>query len=304
VQDALALQSMLTDKTLCAYPQSHIRFLHDATATQQNILAELAWLKQCCIEDGEATVVVYFSGHGWREKSTGDYYLIPHETQPYNEANTALPAAVFSAALRQIQAKRLLVFVDSCHAEGMAAAKETDTMLLPPNFSKTALPNELVAELKQGGGRAVFTSSRGEEKSWVRKDGKLSIYTHHLLEALDGAGSTAGDTTVRVSHLMNHLAKTVPVSVGQQWSAVQTPFFDMAAEDFPVAVLRGGKGLTPGGWQGPSPQTAALQGAQYHTELHGDGLIVQGTGIQVATSGSAIIGGDVSGDVILGNKKD
>ena len=28
----------------------------------------------------------------------------------------------------------------------------------------------------------------------------------------------------------------------------QTPFFDAATEDFPVALLRGGKGLPKGGW--------------------------------------------------------
>ncbi len=247
--------------------------------------------------------MVYYSGHGWREKSSGDYYLIAHDVQPNNEANTALAATVFSEALRQIKARRLLVFVDCCHAEGMAAAKDAAASP-PPNFSKSSWPAALTGGLKQGEGRAVFSSSRGTQVSWVRKDGRLSIYTHHLLEALDGAGSAAGDTVVRVSHLMKHLAQTVPASAEQQWSAQQTPFFDLAAEDFPVALLRGGKGLPGGGWQRASAQTEAIQGAAVQAEVHGDGIVVQGTSNQVASDGSAIIGGDVGGDVVLGNKRE
>ncbi|MEH2144139.1 hypothetical protein [Nostoc sp.] len=46
-----------------------------------------------------------------------------------------------------------------------------------------------------------------------------------------------------LSNLINHLGKTVPESARTLCQAEQTPFFDTAMEDFPVAMLRGGKGL-------------------------------------------------------------
>lgn len=305
VKDAQALQTALTDPYLCAYPPDHIRLLHDETATRQGILDGLAWLRQQCLTTDEATAIIYYSGHGWLDKGSGGYYLIPHNVSPRNPAGTALAANDFTTALHAIPARRLLVFIDSCHAEGMASAKDVDPLELPAHFSKSAAPESVIAQLKQGEGRAVFTSSRGSQKSWVRQDNQLSLYTHHLLEALDGAGSTPGTTatmgaiTVHVSHLMTHLARTVPPSAQQQHQAEQTPFFDLASEDFPVALLRGGKGLPAAGWQEPS-QAAQAAGVSYQVTVSDRGTAVVGQGNVTATGGGIAIGGNVGRDVTLG----
>lgn len=244
VKDIQVLRSVLTNPELCAYPndQNHLRLLHDDQATGQSILAGLEWLKVQAAADSEATVVVYYSGHGTFDLATSQYYLLQHDFKPSDVANTAISAQEFTAALRQIKAQRLLVIVDSCHAQGMATAKEAEADLAA-DFLTTALPKGFVDELKQGEGRAVFTSSRGQQSSWVRKDGTMSIYTYHLIEALQGAANQPGDTVVRISNLMNHLGKTVPESTRIMYQQEQTPFFDYASEDFPVALLRGGKGV-------------------------------------------------------------
>jgi hypothetical protein len=143
------------------------------------------------------------------------------------------------------------VVIDSCHAQGMATSKEAaEPMKLPAKLAQAAPPEGVLEGLKQGEGRAVFTSSRGHQLSWVRPDGSLSVFTHHLLEALHGAASRPGDREVRLSNLMNHLGQAVPASVKAEYNAEQVPFFDTATEDFPVALLRGGKGLPAAGWEG------------------------------------------------------
>jgi uncharacterized caspase-like protein len=179
--------------------------------------------------------------------ASGDYYLIPHETDRADIADTALPATKFNAALQQIPAKQLLVIIDSCHAQGMASSKEgaNNRSPLPKGFTQTALPKNII---QQGTGKVVFTSSTGNQSSWIRPDGKMSVYTYHLLEALQGAANQPGDKVVKVSHLMNYLSKTVPETARELCKAEQTPFFDFATEDFAVALLRGGKGLTTEGW--------------------------------------------------------
>lgn len=243
VKDAQALKAILTDVNLCAYPDDddHIRLLHDDSATRSAVLDGLAWLKARADANSEATVVVYYSGHGWLDRSTGQYYLLPHDIEPFDIPGSALSAQEFTEALRRVSARRLLVFIDSCHAEGMATSKDEPSIKLSPDFVQVAPPKGMVDELKQGEGRAVFTSSRGDQKSWVRPDGTMSIYTYHLIEALQGAENQPGDTTVRVSNLMNHLGKAVPQSACKMYQAEQTPFFDAATEDFPMAMLRGGK---------------------------------------------------------------
>ncbi|NEP15037.1 MAG: caspase family protein [Symploca sp. SIO2C1] len=258
VKDTQALKSLLTDPNLCGYidDEQHLRLLQNAIATSQSILSSLDWLKQQATADSEATVLVYYSGHGWLDDSTGKYYLIPHDVEPFDIPNSALAADTFKQALRQIPAKRLLVIIDSCHAAGMATAKNgqvethngASLLKLPGDFIPTALPKDLIDELKQGTGRAVFTSSTGKQQSWIRPDKKMSIYTYHFLEALQGGGNQPGDKVVTVSHLMNYVGKTVPGSAQQHCQAEQTPFFDFATEDFPVALLQGGKGLPQQGW--------------------------------------------------------
>ena len=240
VKDVQAIQRLLTDPERCAYPdnEQHVRRLCNAEAARQGILDGLAWLTRQAAADPEATVVIYYSGHGWLDAFTGRYYLIPHDVMPADIPGSALSADDFSAALHGVPAQRLLVFVDSCHAEGMASAK--DEPGLPTDFLSTGMPKCVIDSLKHGEGRAVFTSSRGAQRSWVRPDQTMSLYTYHLLEALQGAGNQPGDTVVRVSNLMNHVGKTVSESARVLCQAEQTPFFDAATEDFPVALLRGG----------------------------------------------------------------
>ncbi|MDZ8237300.1 MAG: AAA-like domain-containing protein [Nostoc sp. ChiQUE01a] len=227
VNDVEALKSLLIDSNRCGYidNEQHVRSLHDEAATKEKILAGLKWLEEKAKSDSEATVVIYYSGHGYLDKHTKKYYLVPHDN------NNLLPAEDFNQALQKIQPKRLLVVIDSCHAEGMTAKDE----ILPMAFFAKELFKELqLNKLKEGEGRAVFSSSTGEQNSWI-VGGKNSIYTYHFLEALQGAGNQLGEDKVLVSHLRTYLEINVPLSA-QKLNKTQTPVFEFEG-DFPVALL-------------------------------------------------------------------
>jgi len=240
VKDAQALKAVLTDANFCAYPNTpdHVRLLQNEGASRSAILEGLDWLQGCAEADRNATIVIYYSGHG-TDLDSNAYYLLQHDFNEQAIPQTALSAETLSEKLRNIKAKRLWVIIDSCHAEGMATAKND----WPADFLPTALPKGVIDALKQGEGRAVFTSSRGPKPSYVRPDGILSVYTYHLIEALKGMANQPGDRLVKISNVMTHLGKTVSESARNFWDEEQTPFFDAATEDFPVAMLRGGKGL-------------------------------------------------------------
>ena len=302
VRDVQALRAMLVDAALCGYPddEDHVRLLHDAGATRQAILNGLAWLRDRANADAEATVVVYYSGHGWLDEGTGQYYLVAHDVEPVDVPGSTLAAQVFGEALRGIRARRLLVAMDCCHAEGMATAKDKPALKLPAGLAEASLPEGVAGELKQGEGRAVLASCRGSQRSWVRPDGTLSLYTHHLLEALQGAGNRPGDTLVRVSSLMGHLGQAVPASARRLCQAEQTPFFDAATEDFPVAVLRGGKGLPAGGWQAMRAEAERAIEGVVQAVIRGSGSVAQGAGAQAAGE-RAVVGRDIGGPVVTGD---
>lgn len=251
VKDTQAIYAALIDPELCAYPddKDHIRVLNNQKATKTAIVDGLNWLKEKAAFDKNATIFIYYSGHGWVDKNTQKYYLLQHDIKATKLASSALSAETFTDALREIQAERLLVVIDSCHAAGMATSKDADLELEEEfdDFIRVAPSKGFVDALKQGKGRVVFTSSKGEQKSYL-KDDSCSIYTYHLLEALQGAGNKSGDTEVRVSNIMNYLGKAVSASARQLYNVEQIPNFDMDAGDFVIAQLRGGKGLTGKGW--------------------------------------------------------
>ena len=243
--DARELSKTLADPDLCGYSKERIKILSDETATREGILAAVDNLATIAATDPEATFFIYYSGHGWRHVVDGreQYYLIPHDVRPFELTESALPAQRFIDGLRKLRGRRVLVMVDTCHAAAMADAKNLVRVQIPKEFAQEPLPKALVEELEAGKGRAVFLSCDEAQKSWILPgQGSLSIFTHHLLAALQGAGSAPEDRFVTVSALMRHLGQKIPESA-QEIGKQQTPFFKFAAQDFPVALIRGGKGL-------------------------------------------------------------
>ena len=217
--------------------------------------------------------MVYYSGHGWLNETDERYYLLPHDIKllPHDIklarlAASALSADVFTEALRQIPTERLLVVIDSCRAAKMLTSNEPEEIIREvekidteladefDNFKRVSPSWELVEQLKQGKGPVLFVSSSGEENSWTHPNGSYSVYAYHFLEALQGAGNQPGDTEVRVSNAMSHLSKTVSETVRQFYNKKQTPNFDMATEDFAIALLLGGKGLPDKGSEEVKPE--------------------------------------------------
>jgi hypothetical protein len=293
VKDVHALHTVLTDPTLCGYRDhdNHVRVLHDGGATRAAILDGLAWLKARTGGDPNATAIVFYSGHGCVDKTNGRYYLISHDARPHDIPGSALSSEDFTAALREVKARRLLAVVDACHAQGMATSKASATPLdLPVGMAQAAVTEGkgVLAALKEGDGRAVFSSSRDHQRSWVRSDGSLSVFTHHMLEALQGAGSKAGEAEVRVSNLMGYLGRAVPASVRRMYLDDQVPFFDTATEDFPVALLRGGKGLPARGWYAGELEVERDKRPVINAVASGERAVAVGGSL----SGSTIITGD------------
>jgi uncharacterized caspase-like protein len=288
VKDTKAVFAVLSDPALCSFlpDNQHIRVLNDYKATRDGIVYEMKWLRDQANKDSNATCIVYYSGHGWLDTKTGEYYLIPHDVDPLDVRSSALPAPNFISALREIRSKQLLVIIDSCHAEGMGTSKDSVCSSIPLKFNKTAIPDSVKNELKKGEGRAVFTASRGNQLSWILPNQSMSIYTYHFLEALRGAGNLPGDKFVRLSNVMNHLSRSVPESAQEHYKAEQTPFFDTTTEDFPIALLQGGKGLPSGGWNDTNQESTERQQ-----------LIIksQSGGVSFNNSGTTSIGGNVIG---------
>ncbi len=317
-KDITAVAEVLQHPDRCGYPAENIRVVTGFDATRAGILAGLGWLAERLAADasGNATAVLYYSGHGWRDKTQHPpaYYLLPYDVTAAALAVSALRAEDVAAAVRRLAPRRLLVVLDCCHAAGMGVKGAGGD-----DFSSTAIPPALFMEgegglapgakgleaLAQGVGRAVISSSQGTQSSYMRRDGAMSIFTYHLIEALTGhARPAAGATEVLVSDVMGHVWRRVPESARADWNAEQQPDYQVSG-NFPIALLLGGGGVSKG--VTPPDPLAPIGGrdAARPAGLWASGGSAINTGSRVASvgDGNVIITGKVSGDVRVGGTR-
>jgi hypothetical protein len=233
VNDAGAVAAALADPAVGAYDPGRVRTLLDDAATGDALRAALADLAR---DAGDrSTVLIYFSGHGGRlaaGPAPGDYLLPVDAVYPDEAAlaRSALSAADFTAALRAITARKLVVVLDCCHAGGIGEAKDFSGGLSAPSLER----------LQAGFGRVVLASSLGSELSWVRPGDQHSLFTKHLLAGLRG-GAPAPDGLVRVFDLFHYLQPRVTAEQANQHPLLKAE----VGENFPIALSLGGKALAP-----------------------------------------------------------
>jgi hypothetical protein len=310
VQDATGLADLLKDASRCAFDTANVITLTDQAADRVGILAELHQLASRATED--ATVVVYFSGHGYIAKSDfgESYWLMPHDYQVNNLRKTAISGKEFVDKLASIKAARLLLLLDCCHAQGIGEAKVPGV-----RFIKSPLPPEVEGAFKQGKGRIVIASSQAGEMSFTGTP--YSLFTRAIIEALSGAHITGeGDGFVRAIDLGMYASRKVAA-----WSKDrQHPTADFAQADNFVVSYYGAGAKSPRPIKLPhvdeadiESQTSArsvIQGDQINAQgsqgliNRPSGPVTQHFGTQINTGGGTQVAGNVNtGNDFVGRDK-
>jgi len=296
-RDAAALRKVLTHPERCAYPDDNVRLVSGSDASGAGIRAGLSWLKERIAADrsGNATAVLYYSGHGVVNNDDKRYYFLPYDART-PILDSLLSAADVADEIEMVRPRRLLVILDCCHAGGMGI--KGDDLFDSQGLTKAAAPPvaRSVVALTQGQGRAVLSSSTAAESSYVRSDRKMSIFTYHLVEALTGYAQQDGDPHVLVSDLMSYVSRKVPQSAREEYNVSQTPVYEFSGENFPVALALGGEGAGKG-QPLPDPLTAVPAGMTVNT---GGGAYVGGN---VTAGGNVNLGSTtIGGDQVKGSK--
>ena len=302
VDDAIGLASILCDPARCAYPVEQVKRLTGPAAGRDAILKALEDLAR--LADPEATVVVYFSGHGYTVTTAiGEaYFLMPFGYDVSQLYKTAVSGKELTDRLAAIPARKLLLLLDCCHAGGIEQSKAPGVQL-----AKTPLPPEAERLFTQGSGRVVIASSKADELSYAGKP--YSAFTLALIEALAGLGAASQDGYVRVADLALYAREMVPKRTQQR----QHPILNFEqADNFVLAYYAGGdtqpKALPFAEKPEIEAEPGALAGAQRPAVIvnTGGGAYIAGN---VTTGGGAFVGRDkivygdeVHGDKVQGNK--
>lgn len=204
VRDAIGLADLLRDPKRCAFPFDQVQVLTESEANCADVLSALDGVAESA--GPEAMVIIYFSGHGYQITSSGQsksFHLLTNGYNLNNLSDTTISGNGLTANLRAIQAKKLLVLLDCCHAGGIGQPKDPDVTL-----SKSPLPLQAGNILSQGSGRVILASSRGDELSYTATP--YSQFTLALLEALAGAGAAERDGYARVLDMAMYVGRMVP----------------------------------------------------------------------------------------------
>ena len=229
ITDATGVADFLRDPARCAYPPDQVRLLTGPAARRDDLLAAFDRLAARANADPNATAVVYFSGHG---VETPDFYFLPYGYNTADLPGTAVSSAEFTAKLRAIRARKLVVFLDCCKAGGIGEAK--NGAALP--FPKSPAPAGMFDALKAGGGRVLIASSRKDEYSYTGSP--YSVFTDELLKALAGYGAFERDGYARVLDAAMWVGRRVPARTGDK----QNPIIKVSnlEDNFALAYYAGG----------------------------------------------------------------
>jgi Caspase domain len=279
VDDAKGLADILTDSDRCAYLPDNVQLLNSQAADRNGILKALDKLAQTTNEN--STIIIYFSGHGYRAiSSIGEaYFLIPYGYDINRLKQTAISGSEFAEKLRALKAKKLLLLLDCCHAGGVGEAKGLE-------IAKAPVPPEALKILSEGSGRVIIASSQADELSYAGKP--YSAFTLALIESLCGVGVAKKDGYVRAADLAMHAREVVPGRTSNK----QHPILHFEqADNFAIAYYAGGNSMPKALPFEKPPEIEPVAGS-WRNAFDQRGQTVHGPQTNIA--------GDVNGPVLSG----
>ena len=150
-------------------------------------------------------VVVYYSGHGVPGLDDGRGYLLPVDAHPDSAKINGYPIDVLYANLGKLKAANSVrVYLDACFSgdsdRGMLIRSAS------PVYVQASLPAAAADRL------TVLAAASGSEVASWDEESEHGLFTHHLLDALYGAGDADGDGRVTAAEAKTYLDDTMTIA--------------------------------------------------------------------------------------------
>lgn len=209
-RDAEQFSAFLQSTAGGALAPDHIRVLTNEKATLAEVRAALAtWLTASA--GPQDVVYFYFAGHGVLD-DRDDGYFVAHDTDPQNLHATGLSFQEVDAALStQLRAGLVVMIADACHTGRLGWSSYSG--------AGPSRASEPLARIGQGDRSFLkLLASRPSERSFEdgKWDGGHGVFTHSLLEGLNGQADADGDGVVRASEAIDYVSRRVPELTGMQ----------------------------------------------------------------------------------------
>ena len=232
VHDATAIHNILADQSIAGYNPDNIILLTDKEATRDGILEAFDLLISKI--DEESSVFLFYSGHGGLYEPWNQFYLVPNNFDAEEYETTWVKAEELKEKISAINSKKLVFFLDCCHAAGMT--KSAPKINSPKNQEKIRLENAdgLAQKLDDGKGMSIISSCREDQLSYIMDGDNNSLFTKCLIEVLKGKHkSHFNEPYVRISEVIQYVFKSVP-----QRNPEQKPYANLQIyDDFALSYI-------------------------------------------------------------------
>ncbi len=205
-----------TLRTRGGVPEENILEISDTASNARHqplrtsLLAELPqWLAKPGPKD---QIIVYFSGHGFRDKQ-GRLYLAPIDCDPANPEATGIAVQWFREQIASCKAGFKLLVLDACHAGTEKGDEQTTTV---PAGELGELFRDML-------GVVTLASSTSDEKSQIWVEKQQSLFTYWLNQGMKGHADTDGDSAVSIDELYSYVHRNVTHSAEVLFPRPQTP---------------------------------------------------------------------------------
>lgn len=222
IGDAEDVAELLRDPALCGYPAENVLLVTGDEADRNGILGAFDQLIERT--DADASVFLYYSGHG--DVVDGVFHFVPHGIVADMEYEDYTAAWVTAEDIREkinrLATRRLIFFMDCCHATGMAVGgfnprfrKESGLggQVTPEGFDQL---EGLAQKVDNERGISVVASCKEEQESYQLNGDRNSLFTKHLLLALRGGHlKDFTDPYVRILEVAGYLLRVIPETIEQ-----------------------------------------------------------------------------------------
>lgn len=154
-------------------------------------------------------LVLYFSGHGVRDE-LGSLYLAVRNTIRSRLRSTAIKSDYIREVMDQSRSKRQVLILDCCNSGAFTQGTK----------AATGVSIGTASAFEGGYGRIILTASDSTQFAWegdhVIGETDNSLFTHYLVEGLEGEADLDSDGRITVDELYDYTYEQVRLATPKQ----------------------------------------------------------------------------------------
>ena len=185
-------------------PADRIALITGDKSDRSGIYDSLDMWLPTMVEKGDSNVYVYFAGHGLATADGEQAYLIPYDGNLENLRRTAIPRKEVISVLKDLKAKSVTLFMDTCYSgtpkggkgtlvadsRGLRIVKKDNFSSLPKNFT-------------------IFSAASNRQTASSHPNLENGLFSYWMMRGLGGEADNNNDRKITNGELHKFINKNV-----------------------------------------------------------------------------------------------